>query len=95
MAFGLGKPQRPILGSEVAGETAAVGKDVGRFRKGDQVNGCTGLRRPGTYAEYMCMPEKGALAIKPPNITYEEAAAAPHGALCALPFLRDWWLGVI
>lgn len=88
--LGLRKPREKfrILGTELAGEIESVGKDVKRFRQGDQVYGFRGFGT-GAYAEYKCMPEKGSLAMKPANLTYEEATAAVDGASTALFFLRD------
>jgi NADPH:quinone reductase-like Zn-dependent oxidoreductase len=83
---GILKPKNPILGQELAGEIEAIGNAVTRFKPGDKVFGIGSF---GAYAEYKCMPENGALAIKPTNISYENAASIPNGALTALPFLRD------
>jgi NADPH:quinone reductase-like Zn-dependent oxidoreductase len=80
------KPRNPILGQELAGEIESIGRDVTRFKPGDQI---FGFDMFGAYAEYKCMPENGALTIKPVNLSYEEAASIPNGALTALPFLRD------
>lgn len=92
LIFGVARPKQQILGTELAGVIESVGKEVRKFKVGDQVFafsdglGTTGM---GCYAEYKCMPEDGAVALKPPNLTYDEAAALSFGGTTALHFFRS------
>lgn len=85
MLTGPRKPKREILGRDFAGTVESVGKSVTRFQAGDEVFGGRG----GAFAEYVCVPEDGAVARKPANVTFEAAAAVPVAALTALQGLRD------
>ena len=87
IALGLFKPKRPILGGYFSGVVATVGKDVSRFRPGDEIFGTTNLRF-GAHGEFLCLPENYTLEKKPQNIGFEQAAAVPLGGLNAIHFMR-------
>lgn len=85
--FGLFKPRKQVLGAVFAGEVESTGKSVSKFKAGDKVFGMTGMSMGG-YAEYKCMPENGCISLMPENLSYEEAASIPFGALTAMHFLK-------
>ncbi|MBL4785206.1 MAG: NAD(P)-dependent alcohol dehydrogenase [Cohaesibacteraceae bacterium] len=87
LMFGVFRPKKTILGGYFSGEVEAVGKGVTGFSNGDQIFGSAGFKF-GAYAEYMCLPENSTIAPKPSNISFEEAAAVPLGALNAIHFLN-------
>jgi len=86
--LGIRKPRKAILGMELAGEIVEVGKDVTLFQKGDNVFASTAWSGFGSYAEYKCMAEDGVLAIKPANMTFEEAAVIPSGGITTLGIVK-------
>jgi NADPH:quinone reductase-like Zn-dependent oxidoreductase len=84
---GLFKPRINVLGGVFSGRVEAIGKKVTRYRVGDEVFGSTDMKF-GAYAEYKCFPEEGTLALKPGNISHDEAAVIPFGGATALYFLK-------
>jgi NADPH:quinone reductase-like Zn-dependent oxidoreductase len=87
LAIGITRPRQPIMGTELAGVVAAVGSRATRFKMGDEVFAFPGGRM-GAHAEYRAMPADGAIALKPSNVSFEEAASLPFGGCTALHFLR-------
>ena len=85
--FGLFSPKKPVLGGVLSGVVEAVGKNVQQFKVGDAVFGSS-YPHFGAHAEYVCVPETAPLAIKPANMSHEEAAALPFGGMTALHFLQ-------
>ena len=86
--LGIRRPKRPILGMELAGDVESVGREVTRFKPGDPVFASTFAVNFGGYAEYKCLPENGVLALKPANLTYEEATAIPGAGQTAWQCLK-------
>jgi NADPH:quinone reductase-like Zn-dependent oxidoreductase len=89
LVLGFNKPRNDMLGMELAGEIEAVGQEVTRFKPGDQIFASTMWSGFGAYAEYKCMPQDGVLALKPANITYEEAAVLPSGGITTLGVIKQ------
>ena len=87
-ATGLLEPKNMIPGKEMAGRVVAVGQNVTQFQLGDEVFGDLSVASWGAFAEYVAVPES-AIALKPTNLTFEEAAAVPESAVVALQGLRD------
>ncbi len=87
LIFGFKRPRKSVLGVVLAGEIEAIGKSVSKYKIGDQVFGSSGMNF-GAHAEYVSVPEDAVLALKPGNMTYEEAASIPFGATASMHFLR-------
>ncbi|MEO1654480.1 MAG: NAD(P)-dependent alcohol dehydrogenase, partial [Bacteroidota bacterium] len=91
LMFGLFSPRKKILGHELAGVVEAVGKEVDKFKVGEEVFGTTTMLPTGSYAEYISLPEswkQGVLALKPKNVSFKESAALPVGGMTALFLLE-------
>lgn len=88
LVFGIFGPRKKVLGTELSGIIQSVGKDVSRFETGDAIIAYPGGAM-GAHAEFLCMPEAGAIAPKPANLNFEQAAAIAFGGDTALDFLRD------
>lgn len=91
LIFGLFKPKKKILGHELAGVVEEVGNSVTKFKVGDSVFGTTTMLNTGSYAEYICLPQKwknGVVGLKPENLTFQESAALPVGAMTAMYLLE-------
>jgi len=88
MGSGLLKPKTMMLGADIAGRVEAVGRNATQFQPGDEVYGDLSVCGWGSFAEYVAVPES-ALALKPTNLTFEEAAAVPQASIVALQGLRD------
>jgi len=87
LALGVFKPKKQVLGGYFSGVIESIGKNVSKFKKGDQIFGTTRMRF-GAYGEYLCLPENYTIVKKPNNMSYNEAAAVPLGGLNALHFMR-------
>lgn len=88
LAIGVTGPRQPILGTELSGVITGIGKAVTKFKQGDAVFAFPGIRM-GCHAEYRCMSQEGAVALKPANLDHDQAAALSFGGTTALHFFRE------